>query len=675
MFATGENGQFQLMLNMQPAVTIVNPFPMLEICAKTHIPQFLLKYKVAKLSAPIGTSKSLKSCTNPMLWPTVIKILTNPMISVEEFKARTTDAEIYAALLKKYGAKTDDEAMLLLKNLEFKFDDSKTPQEQFLGALQQHFIAFKEQLAQFLYCDFAGDQLEPAGILLCLKDNFLHNPFIKGPKGNNVRMSSNNAFIIEKLTLWKHLPLVDLMSKIEDAIESEDNSSRRKGYNVVPWNLPKPSEQGVRGGIAKEKFKGKNNQQFRNNSGGNGGHYQVKERCCKCGRFHEATAETCVLFDHQSAGTAEKWPEGKAVLIIEDKTDWTKWLDEKAKTLPDLVEKIRPKKPQGNHGGGGGRHPRYPQNQNNHSKPRNSNGKFVNRNNCQNFIGVVKGRVHESDGENTGDADHVTDSDDAEAELSSKARTRVETPDPVREGKTPSIEKIICPAFHAIGRFKRGKTKVVKNYPSHRRYRTVKTMMDPGAEGNFIKESLLNSANIQILQETHAHRIQILQNESPMSGDKNGACDKVVLLQFNLDLRRKSEFKHKAWFIVSSDIAYDAVVGRLFCKENGLTRFDELLSPWVQPEHDEKSDNSDDEQNPDAKKTGKDAANVESTEVPVFLDEEMLKKQKEFDAAMAVCPPEMFEKFASKHPVTGRAIIRNPNAAVPVEVEHRGLHK
>jgi glucose-induced degradation protein 4 len=132
MFATGENGQFQLMLNMQPAVTIVNPFPMLEICAKTHIPQFLLKYKVAKLSAPIGTSKSLKSCINPMLWPTVIKILTNPMISVDDFKAKTTDAEIYAALLKKYGAKTDDEAMLLLKSLEFKFDDSRTPQEQFL---------------------------------------------------------------------------------------------------------------------------------------------------------------------------------------------------------------------------------------------------------------------------------------------------------------------------------------------------------------------------------------------------------------------------------------------------------------------------------------------------------------------------------------------------------------
>jgi hypothetical protein len=55
-------------------------------------------------------------------------------------------------------------------------------------------------------------------------------------------------------------------------------------------------------------------------------------------------------------------------------------------------------------------------------------------------------------------------------------------------------------------------------------------------------------------------------------------------------------------------------------------------------------------------------------------DEELAKRQKEFDETMENVPSHMFEKFGSKHPVTHQTIIRNPNAKGAVSVAHSGSH-
>jgi hypothetical protein len=661
VISSGQDGQVSFAINMLPAITVVHAFPFLEIFSKTTVPAFLRKYKIAKMSAPDGSLKTLKSCINPLLWPNIARIIS-PTLDVMLFKEKTADAEIYAAMLKKYGAQSADEAMLQLKEIVYKFDDSVTPQDQFAGCLINHFNEVKEQLTQFLYCTFA-DELTPEAIHLCLKDNFLHNPFIKGPKGESVRQSSNNQFILEKMVLWKKLPISEMMDKIVNVFEEEEASSRRKGYKVVPWVVPKSSEQSVRGGIQKNKSNDRNQNRNSHHNANRSQNDTGRTLCCKCGRHHEPTIETCLLFDHPLAGKDATWPEGKKPLILDDPNEWNNWLVEKAKTYPNLVDKVK-KKPQGNHGGGG-KPPRHPNN-NNNQKPRHANGKFVKHTNCassqNNFGNVVGGGVHESDGANTGHADHGTDANDGDR-LALQAGTRVESP----TTDILPIEELIMPVFHAIARFKRGKTKDGKNYPANRRCRTIKTLCDPGSESNFIRAELLESGNLLILDESvDEHRIQVLQNEVPMAGPSGGKCTRAVLLQFTLDLVRKTEVKHTAWFLVSSDVKFDAIVGRRFCKDSALTCFDTVLVPWA------KSNDvvSDEEHSlPSKSLNSNKVVHSNSTEQPIFSDEELKQKQAEFDESVKHVPAEMFEKYASKHPVTKRPIIRNPNikAVEPVE--------
>jgi hypothetical protein len=678
MVTTGEDGKFQIQFNMLPATPIVHPFPSLEILSKISVPLFLRKYKVSKMNAPIGQSKTLKSCINSLLWPKIAAKINTTGVDLMHFKEKTTDADIFATLLKKYGPKTADEAMAQLKEIVFKFDDSITPQDQFSGALIAHFNEVREQLTQFLYCS-GLEELTSNAILLCIKDNFLHNPMIDGPTGAKVRQSSNNAIILERIQLLKHLPIHDMMSKIEEMFEEDDGaSSLRKGFKVVPWR--NQSSDKVQGGIKKAS---QNNQNNRNQHNRNQNNYQrsqnnpPKQLCCKCGRPHEATVEACVLFDHPSAGKADTWPADTKALIIEDKKEWADWLEKKHKTHPDLVDKIRRINVQGNHRGGGGKPPRYPTSQNNNNH-RNSGGKFVKRTNCAasslNIEYLRGGGVHESDGSNTGDAAHVTHADDDGVELASEAGARVEEP-----SNDPHIDELIMPVFQAVGRFKRGKTDKGKNYPSNRRLRTLKVLMDPGSESNFISERILKSSNILIIKESEAHRIQILQNEAPMSGESNGECKRAVRVRFSLDLLRKAEIKHEEWFVVSPDVKFDAVLGRKFCKEAGLTAFDTILSPWSRAVQIDGNgtESEDDETKPEEKapenKAGRNRHQLDSDN-PEFSDEEAAAKQLEFDAAVAKVPAELIDKFATKHPVTGRPILRNPNIAGPALVEHVGTH-
>ena len=133
--------------------------------------------------------------------------------------------------------------------------------------------------------------------------------------------------------------------------------------------------------------------------------------------------------------------------------------------------------------------------------------------------------------------------------------------------------------------------------------------------------------------------------------------------------------KHVCWFIVSSDITYDVVLGRLFCKDSKLTCFDDILTPWAATKQETIESDSESETAPSkSNSAAASAVQREDTSCPEFSDEEMAIKQAEFDEAMADCPASLFEQLGSKHPVTGRPIIRNPNAVGPSKVERKGVH-
>jgi hypothetical protein len=62
------NGLPSFQINMLPAVPVIHHFPSMDTFSKLEVSPFLFKYKIAKLSAPAGTKKSIKSCINPLLW-------------------------------------------------------------------------------------------------------------------------------------------------------------------------------------------------------------------------------------------------------------------------------------------------------------------------------------------------------------------------------------------------------------------------------------------------------------------------------------------------------------------------------------------------------------------------------------------------------------------------------
>ena len=82
--------------------------------------------------------------------------------------------------------------------------------------------------------------------------------------------------------------------------------------------------------------------------------------CSHCGRYHVASLETCLMFDHLSANQSATWPTGKPPLKLETPEAWTAWLETKTKTHPALVEEFKKQSKerkaqggQGNHGDGG----------------------------------------------------------------------------------------------------------------------------------------------------------------------------------------------------------------------------------------------------------------------------------------------------------------------------------
>ncbi len=658
-----QSGNIQLQINMLPAPTVIHTFPTLAIFSKLTIPNFLLEYKMAKLSAPSGAKKTLKNCINPLIWSNVARICE---VDLDTFEKTTNDQTIYASLLRRFGPTTEEQAIDLLKAIKFNFDDSKTPQEHFSGELSTHFTKFREQLTQFLFCEFEkGEELSPDACLMCLKDAFTHNPFIKGPDGKTqVRKSSNNSTILEKIHLFRHDPIHEIMSKIELSFEKDDKSSRRKGFNIVPWNT-------------KESNQANSKPQFQRGAGiqKDSRPFVKMDRCCKCGRFHAPSIETCILFDHPTAGKETKWPEGQVPLTLETPELWNAWLDEKEKSQPKLVQvfkkKSKERKSQGQgqggqghlRGGGAGKPPRHPGNNN----KRANNGRFVNNNQylSLNSMGLL-GNEDDELGALHGHANSHETSDEECA---------CEQPHVTASSKNLNLEDISEETFFAIARFRKGKNeKTGKKLPSTRRDKALRVLMDSGSQANFINEEALTKGKLLIIESSDEIKCQITQNEAPM-GD---VCRRCVYLRFTLDLLRKSEAKYEDWFIVSKDVKYDAVLGTKFSRQHGYTSFHSKLVPWSREMPSDNNPKSEDEniekekiKRPSPSENSKREFKDDDVEL---TDEELKEKQNEFDAAMTDVPTDMFNKFGSKHPVHGRPIIRNPNLLPPETVVHRGAH-
>jgi hypothetical protein len=98
----------------------------------------------------------------------------------------------------------------------------------------------------------------------------------------------------------------------------------------------------------------------------------------------------------------------------------------------------------------------------------------------------------------------------------------------------------------------------------------VKTLMDPGAEFNIISPQVRDVCELRSLPL----QVSLFQG-------KRRQCSVQLMSYCRFELQNKdgSFIKHGEWFTVA-DIGYDMLLGRKFCKDNGFTKFDELLEEW-----------------------------------------------------------------------------------------------
>ena len=98
----------------------------------------------------------------------------------------------------------------------------------------------------------------------------------------------------------------------------------------------------------------------------------------------------------------------------------------------------------------------------------------------------------------------------------------------------------------------------------------AKTLLDPGAEINIISPQYANRC--AILRKHMC--VEIYQGKR-----KQTTVDEVVLCPFELQSRNNTWETHTLWFAVS-DMGYNVLLGRRFCRENGFTTFDERLKSF-----------------------------------------------------------------------------------------------
>jgi hypothetical protein len=99
----------------------------------------------------------------------------------------------------------------------------------------------------------------------------------------------------------------------------------------------------------------------------------------------------------------------------------------------------------------------------------------------------------------------------------------------------------------------------------------AKTLLDPGATVNIISPAFRDLCAV----ETRQVNVKFFQGDREQCSAKE-----LSRCRFALKHNISGFINHVEWFTVA-DMGYDVLLGRRFCRDNGFTRFDELLVPWI----------------------------------------------------------------------------------------------
>lgn len=112
-----------------------------------------------------------------------------------------------------------------------------------------------------------------------------------------------------------------------------------------------------------------------------------------------------------------------------------------------------------------------------------------------------------------------------------------------------------------------GKSKIVNDSGEQS---FVKTLMDSGAEFNIVSPHIASICELRKMPL----QVALFQGRKKQCGVHMMSC-----CRFELQNKTQEYVKHVEWFTIA-DLGYDMLLGRKFCKDNGFTRFDELLEEW-----------------------------------------------------------------------------------------------
>ena len=127
-------------------------------------------------------------------------------------------------------------------------------------------------------------------------------------------------------------------------------------------------------------------------------------------------------------------------------------------------------------------------------------------------------------------------------------------------------------AFHAVARVPRESIR-----PSATP-KIFNVLMDPGAELNLVRGSLIASKSKDAKLKIHARQpteVVLLNN-----GKEVGRVVEAVYLSFQLDEVGGAKHEHDEWFYVWENMSEQMILGSAFCKEQSFTNFHLRLAPW-----------------------------------------------------------------------------------------------
>jgi hypothetical protein len=447
-----------------------------------------------------------------------------------------TDDMLLAFCFERFGPKTARDAKLLLEKEAFYFNDATMPQNTFTSKLVSFFSRKITMIADFKHSAVhwdETDELSKWDITDAMINMFPTDAKVAGPDGKTlVPKSSNNKTIVALIRKHREEGFKAITTVIKKHFRDvDDRATHGQGvkYDVEPWLKTEHAEGDERrtqqphagqAGKGRAQNMRKNVHEIRTGGGVKKAPRKPGEkgaRCCNCGkRGHRATKDDCLFWGHSlGRGAKGVWEESEKSLRLPD-DDFSAWCT----TRKDFLDTKKANKAKASNKSAQCSPPATPE--------------------CY------------ADEPSAGKAPAHT-SEQRRANISTMGATGTTT------------------AFHAIGRFTRDATK--------RAPRTARVLMDPGADVNLIRTSIVTGASksstLKVLN-TRKSPTDLFNN-----GVKIGHVDNEYELEFTLDSPSSvSTQRYTDWFMAWDDLKEEVILGAAFNEAQCFTNYQKRLVPY-----------------------------------------------------------------------------------------------